>query len=77
MTGAVSLGSFEAGALTGLLWALEQHFKDAKKYELDVITGAPAGAMVAGLVANLMMNDSSRRANLYKAWVEMVTGQTS
>jgi len=73
MTGAVSLGSFEAGVLTELLWALEQHSNQGKKYELDVITGASAGAMTAGLVANLVMNDFSRRENLYRAWVEMVT----
>ncbi len=42
ITGVVSLGSFEAGVLTELPWSLEQHSKDEKKYELDVITGASA-----------------------------------
>jgi predicted acylesterase/phospholipase RssA len=73
MTGAVSLGSFEAGVLTELLWALSRGGSGGSRYELDVITGASAGAMTAGLVANLVMNDFSRRENLYRAWVEMVT----
>jgi predicted acylesterase/phospholipase RssA len=73
MTGAVSLGSYEAGVLTELLWALAQPREGGPRYELDVITGASAGAMTAGLVANLLMNDFSRRENLYRAWVEMVT----
>jgi predicted acylesterase/phospholipase RssA len=73
MTGAVSLGSFEAGVLTELLWALAQPRDGGSRYELDVITGASAGAMTAGLVSNIVMNDFSRRENLYRAWVEMVT----
>jgi predicted acylesterase/phospholipase RssA len=71
MTPAVSLGSFEAGVLTELLWALE-HPPDGLEFELDVISGASAGAMTAGLVANMVMNDYSNRESLYKAWVEMV-----
>jgi len=73
MTGAVSLGSFEAGAITELLYALDHFTKNGREYELDVITGASAGAMTAGLVANIVMNDFTRLSNLYKAWVEMVT----
>ena len=53
MTGAVSLGSFQAGAITELLYALIYDFtKNDREYELDVITGASAGAMTAGLVAD-------------------------
>ena len=73
MTGAVSLGSFEAGAVTELLYALDFHRKNGKELELDVITGASAGALTAGLIANIVMNDYTRLSNLYKAWVEMVT----
>lgn len=75
MTGAVSLGSFHAGALTEVLYALD-HFRREKNrpVELDVITGASAGAMTAGLVAHIVMNNyAERRQNLYRAWVELVT----
>jgi predicted acylesterase/phospholipase RssA len=72
MTGAVSLGSFEAGVLTELLYALDHQCRNGNQYELDVITGASAGAMTAGLVAFAIMNDYTRRSNLYRAWVDLV-----
>ncbi len=81
MTGAVSLGSFEAGVLTEVLYAIDYFCKKAKEegakeppFVLDVVTGASAGAMTAGLVSHIVMNDyENKRSYLYKAWVEMVT----
>lgn len=70
LSGAASLGSFEAGVLTELLYALEYWWThDGPKYEVDVLTGASAGAMTSALVAKALYH-APDRANLYKAWVE-------
>ncbi len=73
MTGAVSLGSFEAGVLTEVLYALDYRTRQGTPYELDVVTGASAGAMTAALVGHIVMNDFRKRSNLYRAWVELVS----
>lgn len=73
IAGGVSLGSFEAGALSELLWALETVNRQAgeRRFVLDVITGASAGGITAALVARTMLYDlDGRRRNLFRAWVE-------
>lgn len=75
MSGAVSLGSFQSGVLTELLYALDHQWGrgDDFRYQLDVITGASAGAMTAGLVAYATMNHFDRRSNIRRAWVDLVS----
>ena len=82
ISGAVSLGSFEAGVIYEVLEAIAKHNESLSensenRIEIDVITGASAGGMTACILAqNLLYDDGSLRApyenSLYKAWVEKV-----
>ena len=72
LSGAVSLGSFEAGVLTELLYVLNQLATAGKPCVLDVITGASAGSMTAALVARAVMNDFGDRRLLHDAWVDRI-----
>jgi predicted acylesterase/phospholipase RssA len=85
ISGAVSLGSFEAGVIYEVLEAIARHNEslsensenDENRIEIDVITGASAGGMTACILAqNLLYDDGSLREpyknSLYKAWVEKV-----
>jgi predicted acylesterase/phospholipase RssA len=72
LSGAVSLGSFEAGAVTELLYVLRELCKSGRKVVLDVITGASAGSMTAALVARAVMNDPEHRRFLHDAWVKEI-----
>lgn len=82
ISGAVSLGSFEAGVIYEVLEAIAIHNEalsenDDNRIEIDVITGASAGGMTACILAqNLLYDDGSLRKpyenSLYKAWVEKV-----
>ncbi len=75
LSGAASLGSFEAGVLTELLWTLEhesRHADPARRWTLDIITGASAGAMTAALVARAVMADHRSARALHSAWVEEI-----
>lgn len=75
LSGAVSLGSFEAGVLDELLYILDLLARNPdpeKRYELDVVTGASAGSMTAALVARAVMHDFRRRDALYDAWVKEI-----
>jgi predicted acylesterase/phospholipase RssA len=78
LAGGVSLGSYEAGVLTELLYALDTLNATAEaegrpRYKLDVMTGGSAGGMTAVLVARIMMYDlPGRRHHLYNAWVRDV-----
>ncbi|VTR91653.1 patatin : Patatin OS=bacterium UASB270 GN=U27_05170 PE=4 SV=1: Patatin [Gemmata massiliana] len=73
MSGAVSLGSYHAGVLTELLYALDYHRRNGRAYELDVITGASAGSITGALVAYAVMNNFGARTGLHKAWVELAS----
>jgi predicted acylesterase/phospholipase RssA len=60
IAGAVSLGSYEAGVLYEVLDAIHQHncvpgTPDEDRIEIDVLTGASAGAMTAAIVAQKML----------------------
>jgi predicted acylesterase/phospholipase RssA len=75
LSGAASLGSFEAGVLTELLWTLEhqsRHGDPAQRWTLDIVTGASAGAMTAALVARAVMADHRAARALHSAWVEEI-----
>lgn len=82
IAGAVSLGSYEAGAMYEVLDALAQHNTWADetghpeaRIEIDILTGASAGGMTAAIVAYGLLFDSSKLAQpydniLYNAWVQ-------
>jgi hypothetical protein len=84
ISGAVSLGSYEAGVMYEILRAIAQHNQavgenSQERVVIDVITGASAGAMTACILAQKLMfeadqlEDSDSRKNvLYQAWVEDV-----
>lgn len=82
ISGAVSLGSYEAGVMYEVLEAIAKYNKDEKtkpeeKIEIDVITGASAGGMTACILLQqlLCQGNSLRDAydnSLYKAWVDDV-----
>lgn len=70
MTGAVSLGSFQAGVIAEFLYALQRQCEGGADETLDVITGASAGSITAGLVAHVTMNDAAGRDKFHTAWVD-------
>ncbi|MGF1514004.1 MAG: patatin-like phospholipase family protein [Elainellaceae cyanobacterium] len=76
IAGGASLGSYEAGVMTELLYALEYLNRtrkpDEPEYVIDVMTGGSAGALTAILVARIMMYDIEARSRLYKSWVERI-----
>ncbi|MGF1536934.1 MAG: patatin-like phospholipase family protein [Elainellaceae cyanobacterium] len=76
IAGGASLGSYEAGVMTELLYALEYLNRTRKpnepEYVIDVITGGSAGALTAALTARIMMYDTKARSRLYEAWVERI-----
>ncbi len=75
LSGAVSLGSWEAGVLDELLFQLDRLNGDlaqGDRYRIDVITGASAGAMTAALVARAVMVDLADRRLLKDAWVDRI-----
>jgi Patatin-like phospholipase len=61
IAGAVSLGSYEAGATYELLDAIRQHNDDAETHakgdfiRIDVLTGASAGGMAAAILAQKLL----------------------
>lgn len=79
VSGAVSLGSYEAGVLYEVLYAVGQHNQnplttDDEKIYIDVLTGASAGGMSAALVASKLLYDADALSDpyqntLYQAWV--------
>jgi hypothetical protein len=81
ISGAVSLGSYEAGVMYEVLEAIARHnereIDEQQKIKIDKITGASAGGMTAAILAqNLLYDDGSLRSpydnKLYQAWVEMI-----
>ncbi|WP_273070333.1 patatin-like phospholipase family protein, partial [Alteromonas australica] len=82
ISGAVSLGSYEAGTIYEIISALSEHNKNLPensndRIEIDVLSGASAGGMTAALIAHkllydpAMLNGETDNA-AYKAWVEKV-----
>lgn len=80
ISGAVSLGSYEAGVAYEVLEAIAKHneLADSKEQiEVDVITGASAGGITAAILAKSLLCHGTTlrdpyRNPLYKAWVEEV-----
>lgn len=72
IAGGVSLGAFEAGAVTELLYAIEQyHRKNQRKaFEIDVITGASAGSIIGALTGKILSNYEKLKGILHEAWVK-------
>jgi predicted acylesterase/phospholipase RssA len=82
IAGAVSLGSYEAGVLYEVLDAIHQHncvpgTPDEDRIEIDVLTGASAGAMTAAIVAQKMLYAADEFRDpydnpLYNVWVKQI-----
>ena len=79
ISGAVSLGSYEAGTLYEIINAIKLHnnHPENERIEIDVLTGASAGGMTAALVAQKLMFEGAElddpENNVgYQAWVEKV-----
>jgi patatin-like phospholipase len=82
IAGAGSLGSYEAGVLTELWYALDTLNASREalaggalegRFVVDVLTGASAGGMTAAMTGRTMMYESTLRARLHSAWVREVT----
>jgi len=79
VSGAVSLGSYEAGVLYEVLYAVGQHNQNPQTTEdekiyIDVLTGASAGGMSVVLAASKLLYDADALSDpyqntLYQAWV--------
>ena len=82
ISGAVSLGSYEAGVLYEVLKALGEHnlhqdTKPEERIEVDVLTGASAGGMTAAIAAQVLIAGADRMngeaANaFYLPWVKAI-----
>jgi hypothetical protein len=81
ISGAVSLGSYEAGVLYEIIRALGEHnlhpdtiAHPDQRIEIDVLTGASAGAMTAAIAAQKLLFekgalDGEKSNALYRPWV--------
>ena len=82
VSGAVSLGSYEAGVMYEIIHAIGQHNKNVgidsdNKILIDVLTGASAGGMTSTILAQKLMFEAGAlegpyNNSLYKVWVEDV-----
>ncbi len=83
ISGAVSLGSYEAGVLYEIIHALGQHNQDpattdAERIFIDVLTGASAGGMTATIAAQKLAFEAGALAGpydncFYRPWVADVS----
>lgn len=69
LSGGASLGSYIGGAVTEILRALETNRADGS-LTVDVITGASAGALNAGMAARALAVNPSLRPWIERVWVE-------
>ncbi len=70
ISGAVSLGSYEAGMLYEIIHAIGQHnadpvTSDREKISIDVLTGASAGGMTATIAAQKLLFESAALDGAY------------
>ena len=82
VSGAVSLGSFEAGVMYEIIRAIGEHNSalpenDPNRIEIDVLTGASAGGMTATICAQKLMFEASSLEgaysnSLFAPWVAKV-----
>jgi len=68
IAGAVSLGSYEGGALAALLIAAQE---SGGAIVIDAITGASAGAITAVLAARCLLRGADPVAAMTAAWVDL------
>jgi len=79
MGGGVSLGTYLAGALTEIFWALRHTNGDLaapdrrREVRVDVLAGASAGAMSAAIFARALTADTGAIGDLRRAWVEEIS----
>ena len=83
ISGAVSLGSYEAGVLYEVIRALGQHNQNPAtppddKVFIDVLTGASAGGMTATIAANKLLYDApaldgATTNAFYQPWVAEIS----
>ncbi len=83
ISGAVSLGSYEAGVLYEVLDAIEQHNSDpatdaGNRIEIDVLTGASAGGMTAIILAQKLLFGGGEFQGpydnpVYNTWVKRIS----
>ncbi|MEI8305869.1 MAG: patatin-like phospholipase family protein [Chloroflexales bacterium] len=67
LSGGVSLGSYIAGALDELLRQMAQ----SDQYEIDIITGASAGATTAAIIAHALLYRNADTL-LHQIWVDQI-----
>jgi predicted acylesterase/phospholipase RssA len=83
IAGAGSLGSYEAGVLAELTYALGVLNQSLEPLDgplgpkeggfvIDAVTGASAGGMNAAILARVAMYESERRDRLHTAWVKQI-----
>lgn len=80
ISGAVSLGTYEAGVLYEVFTAIEEHNRTAEpqnRIEIDVLTGASAGGMTAAIAAQLLCYGKSpvwepNDNPFYNPWVKRI-----
>lgn len=74
LSGAVSLGSYEGGAMTELLhgfsWHNQRH--PDSRFIIDIIVGASAGSMTGALLAKTLLYDRAIEGAFHSAWVDEV-----
>ncbi|XXX72467.1 patatin-like phospholipase family protein [Sorangium sp. So ce134] len=82
ISGAVSLGAYEAGVLYEVIKAIGEHNENpdtrrnpAERIEIDVLTGASAGGMTASVAAQVMLAGADRMRSatdnpFYLPWVK-------
>ena len=78
ISGAVSLGSYEAGAMFEIIRAIgthNNHVDESEKIHIDVLTGASAGGMTAAILAQKLLYegdslDDPTGNHLYQPWVK-------
>src|SRR5260370_38127106 len=69
LSGAVSLGAYEGGALAALLYAVREIAAgDDPPLRIDVMSGASAGSITALLAARALPQGHDPRAVLSRAW---------
>ena len=83
ISGAVSLGSYEAGVLYEVITAIGQHNQDPRtsdeeKIYIDVLTGASAGGMTAAIAAQKLLYEADALADpydnaFYRPWVAEIS----
>lgn len=83
VSGAVSLGSYEAGVLYEVISAIGQHnanpaTPDEEKIYIDVLTGASAGGMTAAIAAQKLLYEADALAApydnaFYRPWVAEIS----